>query len=454
MNSRSVASSRIYSFGGYNLTDDAGGTAISLRDIFYSNQLELHYTLDPTFVPTAIPTSTPIIVPTKMPTAMPVDPSELLKQEFETSALNALFIAYSVGTLLVIISYLIRKVNKKMSHDPKHIYILAFIHSAVDFYTDIIFSAILYFEGIFILLFPSIGFILLAYIGQLCVCTYYIRKWTKGENDSIHRLSKYIASYGAYIVGTAVFGANFYNVIDLMQGQFLTQSCFNLSLKKTEYDSIKTLKFINVVLIENIPQIVIQLIYLMYFDDDEIDIDGQSDNENNDGLLLFDTGGSNMFVYVSVLMSFLSLLFSTIRQIHRYFDYLQLKNEWKNKFSDKTTINGNFTIKCDKLNFGHGFANKSIQKCFNDFLGEAEGKEQWNGNTRFEYDIEIYYITIHAHTTDGITVYYQITIKHCDDRNIMDQFHRTIERMGIKSPTASPENAAFTKVECCELYRH
>ena len=54
---------------------------------------------------------------------------------------------------------------------------------------------------------------------------------------------------------------NFYSAIDLLRSKFMYLSWFYFPLTKSEHDIFKAYRFINIVLLENVPQLAIQIMY-------------------------------------------------------------------------------------------------------------------------------------------------------------------------------------------------
>ena len=62
--------------------------------------------------------------------------------------------------------------------------------------------------------------------------------------------------------------SGFYPTVQLLSSRLLVKSLFNLSLTRNEMIEIAKYRFVNVVLLENIPQFVFQLVYLIDYSDD------------------------------------------------------------------------------------------------------------------------------------------------------------------------------------------
>ena len=147
-------------------------------------------------------------------------------------------------------------------------------------------------------------------------------------------------------------------------------------LKKSEYDKLKYYRIVNIVLLENVPQFLIQLIYLV-------------SNGNNDGEPL-------SIVFITLILSILSILFNLSKLVTIFlFNNVSVTNA-KRKYNYETKIGINFAIECDKqyilLRHQHCYMHNKISKAMKQTLDVSEYNNLWTGKSDIFYSIECYYI--------------------------------------------------------------
>ena len=100
------------------------------------------------------------------------------------------------------------------------------------------------------------------------------------------------------------------------------------------------------VLFENVPQFVIQILYI------------QRELIKTDGI-----GEITPVLFISMIFSILSILMSSVSQIGRVCDVCQPKH---GQFNYETTIDSCITIKSQHLKFYHAFADRKCEQCIID----------------------------------------------------------------------------------------
>ena len=122
-------------------------------------------------------------------------------------------------------------------------------------------------------------------------------RWNRWEEDDPVRLKQYLQKYDILLLFLTIFGG-FFSAIDLLRSKFLYHDAFYFPLKKNEYNMLRYPRFINLILFENIPQFIIQLIYIF----------GTNYVENNiDGISI---------VFISLALTSVSLLFGFLKQFN------------------------------------------------------------------------------------------------------------------------------------------
>ena len=118
-------------------------------------------------------------------------------------------------------------------------------------------------------------------------------KWQQYQKEN--RFLDYFDKYETFVYVLTTL-AGFYNTIDLCQCKLFYLKIFHLQLN---------FKFFNIVILENIPQLFMQLYFLIYF-------------SNNNNI---------MIVFISMVCSILSIILSSLSQIDRICQKL-----WKKSF--------------------------------------------------------------------------------------------------------------------------
>ena len=279
--------------------------------------------------------------------------------------------------------------------------------SIVDIFTDTLFAITLYFENEMSLSLLSLTFIVIPYLVSCIICIYYINAWkdsvqltsqaqpvgsdsptprgvvspNKRKTISIHwnnstRLFSYLRKYQFAIIIATLF-SGFFASIDLFSSKFFYFDIFYISLKKEEFNEsiqLQLLRFINFSVLENFPQLIIQLTFAFNHGDD-------SSTHTSSFSILFWT-----MLFTILSFSFGLLKIVTIWQSER------LTNS---KIDTKVVINGNFTLEHSKFNRYHRFAHKKLANCFETILNadnDPNDDQLWINNENIHYSVEIYWI--------------------------------------------------------------
>lgn len=145
---------------------------------------------------------------------------------------------------------------------PNYMAIFRCIWHICDFYSDIVLCLVLYLESrthkrINSLFYLALLCTFVPYLASNIVTVYFIHQW---RLYNVY-YSKYINKYDWVIIVISVF-TGFYSAIDICHCRLFYWKAFGLQLKLDEFVKIKTYKFWNVVLSENLMQIMIQISYL------------------------------------------------------------------------------------------------------------------------------------------------------------------------------------------------
>lgn len=382
----------------------------------------------PTSVPTNIPTSTPTSIPTTSSTNTPVDSDDgsILNNNRQIIALWS-----NVGTYLVFGSFIICLVMILGSYYRFYvaynksvdlfdiIAVCRFVQNCSDFWTDIIFAIVLYFDknnysnrynDNYNLFWFSIAFIIIPYIYSCVSAIYWIYKWNNCKNDFPIRLKTYLDRYQFLILLLTMF-AGFYVTVDLMRSKLFYKKIFYLPLKKKEYDALKYHRFINLFMLENLPQFIIQILYLTL-------------NKNDNVIYV-------PIVFITLILTTISLLFTIFKIIFIIVGNCDTKLNRDATTYQECSIKGQFLIEGDEINIGkeyHSFHGKKMQLCLTQILDDCvhEKNHKWSENINKDifYQIECFYIE-NKFLLRQLIIYFElivyVNISSCNNKKIIYQ---------------------------------
>ena len=130
--------------------------------------------------------------------------------------------------------------------------------------------------------------------------------------------------------------AGFYATIDLARSKLFYLNVFNLQLTDAEYTNLRMYRFVNVWILENIPQFVVQVIYI--------------DTTANENI--------RSIVFLSFTLSALSVIAASLSQVSRILNKCRNIAEYKYSYRDELT--GSIVIQSNKFKKLHGFAHKKM----------------------------------------------------------------------------------------------
>ena len=293
---------RLYCFGTCVL--DCNGFYDDINDtvsILCPNEISGNYsffqtTIAPSTLPTQIPTSLPSFYPSQPPTIEPsaeptmptISPTDV---PGDTSMTTTQFIGNNsgistiekwgifscdtedsdnksrldqiesfiqfigLGLLLSLLIVLLMKVitpklQKFQGGDKiKFTNIIAYIHSAFDFWTDLSFCYLLYLRCYLKLFVFAFIFTMASFVVSLIFIVYWIYKWRLMTTQQLQRIRDYLKQYSVVLILLTVFG-DFYSAVLLVRSKLFYADVFNFSLKESEMDQLIVFKFINITLLE------------------------------------------------------------------------------------------------------------------------------------------------------------------------------------------------------------
>ena len=337
--------------------------------------------------------------------------------KWERAGILLFAFCFGFGCLIFIICYVYHMYILSFRFDiPKFYLIPRYFQNIGDFWTDLFFSIILYLEQCFFLSAFAVIFTIIPFIMQCIICIKFVLEWKykrSSINDDSQRLLCYLKKYEILIYLSTMF-AGFYNSIDLFKSQIFYKKYFLFPLKTKEYDQLRKYRFVNVIMLENIPQLILQLIYIFTI--------------NNGG-----SGVSNIspIVFISMTLSILSIIFAIVKESARIAAIRYDDNNFMTNYSHVTSMKGYFIIESSKLNYYHNFSHKKIQQCLKIVMDTCGDHKCWTNTNDFLYNIEIYYIKDMISNLDQCRAYFEIITKYHERKlSAFAQFKQNIIDIG------------------------
>ena len=313
-------------------------------------------------------------------------------------------IAMIVAAVIVVLAVKLWSMWYRGSDEANYSSIWLFFQTIGDVISDVLFAVILYLQNEIMLFSAAAACTSLAYIISCIIGIYWMERW-RNRQEMTGRLNKYLSQYDSIFVVLIVI-CDFYAAIELLRSKLFHFDVFNLPLKKKEYFVLKNIKFINIVVLENIPQFIIQIIYVVTTDKNKI----------------------TPIVFLSMAFSVLSILLLVMSEISRL---CQLCRPKQTKYSDKILIGSCLTIKSPLLRQHHAFSNKKIESCILDVFEHSKNVRISNLFTRSDIsvDIECFYINQSIRSLQMMKAYFEITILAYDS-NVEELFRQYLNQLG------------------------
>ena len=391
---------------------------------------------DPTHDPTQLPSETPTPQPTNPPTEQATttqvttstggddddddddddEESEesaaiVARQELENGTSYVVFGAIGAAFVLFFVSYLFHQCfvsqHARGSDPPKYHIIGKFFIGLADLYTDLLFCIFLYFDTISILFGVSISFFLIPFTLQCVLAIQWINRWKKWRQDNPKRLHVYLQDYEALLYFLTIT-SGFYNAIDLVQSKLFYKKAFCFQLKQSEYNDLKKIRLINVVLLGNLPQFGIQLLYIFHFAS-KSETSEMSDTVS--GIAYF----SMTFTVLSILLALLSEMSRLIQkhQVQSGYPSEQQTWDWSASAGEtKLRMTGVINIESSDLNYYHNFSHTRIETAIDSVLDQiCDVKREWIGRDDVIYSINVYYIRDYINSLSKMEAFFEIDFK-------------------------------------------
>ena len=221
-----------------------------------------------------------------------------------------------------------------------------------------------------------------------------------------YRLGRYLDKYTHFLSFLTII-SGFYCAVDLVRSKLYYQKYFSFSLTINEQSQLKRLRFINVVILENIPQFIIQLQYI------------QNSEQEVSVIVLF-----------SVFLCLLSFFFAFLTQIGWLFHLYKNKNH---RYRFESKIKGIIEIDSSNLGYYHSFSHKRLHASVLAVLDTCPGHELWKNRTDIKYHLEIYYIEDLTITYNQIKAFFDLKIQSATENMLAKEMANAIESMGDQS---------------------
>lgn len=211
-------------------------------------------------------------------------------------------ISFILITIITIIAFFYH-INKHGSDRPNYLSLFFYIIRMIDFITDLIWKLSLATDSNLML--PAIFITIFSHILSAVIGITFIIKWRHEKF-----IMNYFQQYDKFIFAITFFGG-FYAAINVSSSHLFHLNIFSMPLMRIDIYRLNNFKLFNEVLLENIPLLILQSMYL------------------------FQSGGTPYLTLIAMLFSFISSIIGSITLISRlidcicilYTDYCLSKND-------------------------------------------------------------------------------------------------------------------------------
>ena len=352
--------------------------------------------------------------------------NQSLINDFDNTAKIIVLACFIMALMLMFGGFLYQNFKAKRRSDKTNFSsIIKFFFQVGDLFTDIFFNAILYLENrLYLLTYISITLMLFSYIGSIIMCVYWNIRWREWTSHYPRRLYQYFDKYPAFLIVLTII-SNFYVSVDFARSKLFSINHFYLPLTKNEHSMLDKYRFINIVLIENIAEIIIQIIYIQNSDSSQI----------------------NSVVFISVVFSAMSILASTMNFVMK--TAFRKRNKRNKHFGgSQSMIDGNFTIKSDRFKHDHAFTHDKISKCMITFLLNQIDQQTDHYHTSSDdisLSCDVFYIKNNILLQNQLKVYFMIEILHSDNMILVRGVYNILSQLLSHNNTNTPSSSRSFK---------
>lgn len=217
----------------------------------------------PTIYPTYDPSHSPSSYPTKQPSAAPTVLASVSGAFNATDDIVSNFGHIMIGTLLVValLVTLIAYIYHSRIHgadSPSYMAIVVYCARVTDLFTDILFFVELYMLGNELAFFSGIFSFGPHFLSNM-IGVLYIVKWRKNRRKP--HLITYMRKFEGFFISLSVFGG-FFGAVQLCNSNIFHVKRFSMLLSPTEINRLQLLHIFIDVLLESLPSLGLQLMYL------------------------------------------------------------------------------------------------------------------------------------------------------------------------------------------------
>ena len=146
----------------------------------------------------------------------------------------------------------------KGSDVPNYGAVFRYVHSVVDFWSDVLFVYCMYLYGKDLLFYGSALFTVLPLLCSILLAIYWIYRWRTMIASVPQRIADYLGKYSMALILFMILG-NFTSAVELVQSKLFHHTMFNFPLKIDENEQLRVWRFVNITLLE------VSMLY-MFFD--------------------------------------------------------------------------------------------------------------------------------------------------------------------------------------------
>ena len=304
----------------------------------------------------------------------------------------------------MVVSFIFEKVIKPGADGANYFAIFRFFSNIADFGSDILLTIAFYLiydeigDDFFVFFILSFIFTCVPYFFSCIVGLYFIEKW---RNNVDGLMISYLKKYDVFLICMTII-AGFYSGVELASSRLFYLKMFNLHTRRKDQVILKNYRFVNTILLENVPQISLQTYYLAS-----------------------STSGSNFtpLVLISMTFTILSMLVSFFSQISRVF---QARGKRDKEFLNIENTIMRLTIKCDDLQTHHAFSREKIEICLQDVLDINEDLADLHHRKDVSLSIEVLNIKELTKTKHSLIAIVEFKVLTQDHSNANDSLKSKI----------------------------
>ena len=305
--------SNYYIYNDTTISDIDGSSSI--------NCVNIDISLSPSSAPTNAPSNAPTNTPTDNPTSSPTDDNALVTQEDVSRWFDWMLMFIIIFIVFIAVA---GRIDARIYHSNDIFEwkaVAAFGFYSLDFFSDILFSLKLYLEMIVhsnsaagngttiniysFLFYSSIIFIIVPLVGNLLQLHKQLAKWLVDPILKHTDGPMWILSYLKILYFVAIICGSSFSAVALFNSNLFQWRLFSMNLSRYHRKAFRNKRFFSVVLLENIPQLIIQIIALIVIDLDASSQHDTSDSDGHSGIAsdLAITLFTMMFTIISIVLS-------------------------------------------------------------------------------------------------------------------------------------------------------